>query len=524
MPTWINRVSPGDRLEAMVTRVGSATPWRGQSDTTRRALIGAIAVSAVLHVPLTHFAAIFGLLGFLAAPPEDPDPIETINAIPIDLLEDLGSEEEEKPAEPEATEPAAAEEEDPFEALDFDDPPVKPKPKPEPERDAGAPVDAGGDAAEEESADGGTDAGPLAKDAGPAARDAGAKISDPVAAAGPASSVVDSNANVRLRIHTNRIRSHPLAARIGAAMGSTYQWRDFFGPAGLDPVADIDSILIVGPQFRDSSQVAVILEHGVGKAKMKKALNALVERSGEQGRWGKASGLAVATVFADRASRSFFLPNDRVVVMTPPSAQDTIGKQLAGAGAKFRLKPPTGKEAVSAYLVTPWRAARGFRSPIQVPKSFKWLRLEVTIVPSGASVRLEAEDESVEMAKTNAEDLTRQVDAIIAQVGIFQAVTGKIDRVRFRAKGKRVTATARATNKQLRLLMSFAEEEIRRLDRKRRASDKKPKKPDAPPKKSGGAEVPKGTSPANPAKPPDAPPSPPAAPAPAQDEAPPGGG
>ncbi|HEY3234395.1 MAG TPA: hypothetical protein VGJ84_06745, partial [Polyangiaceae bacterium] len=236
----------------------SWTEWRGQHEPGFwRRLYKTLIVSVFIHLPVSPLMALIGLIQLVdfRRPQNVPD-LGEINAIPLDMLEN--------PA-------GGAKEPEPVPALpaDVPVPKLEPKPvKPKPIADAGAP-----------------DAAPDAKASASDAGDAGGPLGDPVALSGLAGKIVDSNANVRLVIYTENIRSHPLAPRIGKMLSSIYQWRDFFGPTGLDPVRDIDRILIAGPQLRDSSQVAAVIKYNVSDQRMHQAVDALVQRDTEGGKW-----------------------------------------------------------------------------------------------------------------------------------------------------------------------------------------------------------------------------------------------
>ncbi|HVJ14607.1 MAG TPA: hypothetical protein VM686_04170, partial [Polyangiaceae bacterium] len=84
------------------------TLWRGQRDTTRRAFWVLLAVSLVLHLPLTPLAQLFGLWRALTDTGEPADTVE-MTGIPVDLIEEEeGPSTPPPPAEPPPAEPAVA--------------------------------------------------------------------------------------------------------------------------------------------------------------------------------------------------------------------------------------------------------------------------------------------------------------------------------------------------------------------------------------------------------------------------------
>jgi hypothetical protein len=422
--------------------VGPETHWRGQTDTDRR-LRWFVLLSVLLHAPLTPLLGLVGLLGFLVAKKPSPVPLDPLTTIPVDLLEgeDLGPAAP-PPAVTAAPEPAAVEPEAPK---------TKPKQKPKPPvEDAGVADAEAPDAGPPDAAVGDAAADAAVSDGGIASADGGAP--NPMATlTGEARKVIDQDANVRLVIYPEKIRNHPLAPRIGQLLGSVYQWRDFFGPSKLDPIRDVDRIMIVGPELRDSTNVAAIIQHNVGASRMHDALDALVQADPDHGTWLDA-GVPAATAYADRAPRVLVMPSPNVVVVVPPGLRD-----VALALKRPRIPKATGSEVVWAYAVTPWRPARALG--VQLPKSLKWAKVWVT--PSeggGAVVEAEAEDESPEAASTHASALNAQIQDALSTVASFsmlgQMLLGTkavrlVEHVEITAAGDKLHGTATLTEEQI---------------------------------------------------------------------------
>jgi hypothetical protein len=423
--------------------VGSVTQWRGQPDTDRR-LRWLLLVSALLHAPLTPLIGLLGLVSFLSSRAPPPVPLEPLTAIPVDLLEG------DDPGLATPPPPAAV---PPEPAFDPDAPP-KPKPKPRPKP---TPLDAGvldAEAPDAETPDAATvaDAGSDAavSDGGVALADGGAP--NPMAAlTGEAKKVIDQDANVRLVIYPEKIRNHPLAPRIGQLLASVYQWRDFFGPSKLDPIRDVDRIMIVGPELRDSSNVAAIIQHNVGAARMHEALDALVRADPEHGEWLDAGAPAV-TAYADRAPRVLVMPSPNVVVVVPPNL-----REVALALKHPRIAKPAGGEVVWAYAVTPSHAARAVG--VTLPESLAWAKVWVTPTDDGgAVVEAEAEDKSADLASKHAEELNAQIQDALSTVASFsllgQMLLGTkpvrlVEHLELTAEGNKIHGTATLTEAQV---------------------------------------------------------------------------
>ena len=444
-----------------VPRVDSKTHRRGPPDTSNGRFAKVLAVSLLLHVPFTPWAALVGLLS-LWSPPTDATSAPDITGIPVDLIDDP------VPAQPEPAQPESAP--DTNGAGEPASSPVKKKPLAPKIADAGSPdAEADAEAADAGSADAGlADAGTARSDAGSERKDsdagansdagtpdAGAKpLTDPTLVAG-VKQVADPNANVRLTMYTDKIRANPLGARIGPLLRSLYQWRDFFGPTAIDPIRDIDQIYVVGSQLRDSSNVVAILRHHVPMAKMRAALDALVHAD-QAGEWLDA-GVPVASAHADGAERRFLLPNPQTVIVAPPSAYAAALK----AGKLIRLMPSAGPEAAMIYLATPWRAFLGL--PVKVPQTIKWARVRITpTADGGASAELDAEDEDEATAAEDAAYLTRTANAVSQlNLGFLGSILGQqshkfIEHVAFTANGKMLRGEAQVTADQLSAALDFA--------------------------------------------------------------------
>jgi hypothetical protein len=321
--------------------------------------------------------------------------------------------------------------------------------------DAGAtdagPSDAGA------SSQAGLDAGP--HDAGlPDAGDAGAGVADPFAVAGGARSVVDSNANVSVNISTEKLRAHRLGPTVGALLAGVYQWRDFFGPTGIDPVRDTDAIWIWGPQFRRSADVAAIVQHRLGAQRMRAALDRLVH-SDSDGSWADA-GVPVAMAHADGSPRLFVMPSSSIVVLSTESLR------RSAEHLKLRALPRLpGATVAIARVKTPWRAFRALN--FRVPHSIAWARAAVEpTADGGAVIEIEAEDESAELAQENADQLGRAVTAATQlDLGIVGELLGQrvrrfVQSVRFDAKGTRIYGHITLSEDQIVTILNVARERL----------------------------------------------------------------
>jgi len=270
------------------------------------------------------------------------------------------------------------------------------------------------------------------------------------------SEVVDSNANVNLLLMTERVRNHPLGPRIGKLIVAFPQWSSFFESGDIDPVRDINRLLVVGPQFRRSADVVAILQHDLPAPVLRAAVDRLVQRP-PRGRWLR-SKVPAAYAHADRAERLFAMTAPHVLVVAPPQLERQI---LATPPTRFPT--PAGDEAVVLHVKTPWRALMGL--PFRLPESIAWLRLDVSPAADGSvQVRITAEDADAKLAAEHARDLSDALNALTnPDLGALGALVGLrsiafIDRIQFRARDRRISGEVRVTPRQLERLMAYAEE------------------------------------------------------------------
>jgi hypothetical protein len=369
-----------------------------------------------------------------------------------------------------------------------------PKPLPDAGRkdepvDAGRPdaaiADAGSDAGEDAGADGGvdggrdpdasvrdaglaesrdasTDAAPVASarrtlpdagdgsslDAGVASGAASGQpplvppIRDPIGIAGKAGAIAGKDPNVSILLSMDSIRAHPAGADLGPVFAVLPIWKQFFVGSGVDPVKDLDRILVAGPQFRESSKVVAVVKLKLSEDKIRAVLEGIRQRATPPGTW-ESESLMLATV--DGTPRVFSLQGNGVLLVVPESLGETARK-MKNAGF-----PGTKNEAVVVFLKSPGKALRG--APFTIPTSLKWVRLATTLAPDGsATARIDCLDDSTEAAQKSAEILTVGLElATTTEVPLLGKVR-MIDPVVFQAVGDHVQGTVKLNPAQAREL------------------------------------------------------------------------
>lgn len=417
--------SPGRTLFAL--RLLALSPaWLAPDKGWRRRLGGAAFLSLVVHAALSPLPLLLGIATrFFEKPLDEP----SVDEIPIELL-----------AEP-SPEPQA--------------PPPPPKPvdvgPPEP---AQAPAPPAQEKAPEEPAP------PKPTPTAPPPKPpSGSK--DPVALAGDAGKLADSNANVRALLYADQIRDHVWGREIGQLLSRAPQWSDFFGPADIDPINDLERILVAGPSLRNTTNIVAVVQHRLPPEVIQAAFESLAARGGEI--LGREPLIARAE--ADRAERIFAAPNERIVVVTPPSAAASIKK------IKKNLSFPAGKSGVAAQLyvkeITKLLRMFGVNAPETLSEARAEIRpnddggvlVELTLEDSDKQARAEhARDLEILVSKATRVDF-RKMGALGALAALAFGGNEKsfIEEVEFKVKGEQIVGTLRLTKQQLRTLLDFAD-------------------------------------------------------------------
>lgn len=452
--------------------VGSLAPsfaWPSLDRGSRRRLGGAALISVLAHATLSPIPLLLGLAAwFLEKPVDEP----AVDEIPIEFLG--------------------------IETLEPEAPPPKPV-------DVGPPVDAISSTAPQAPA---TPSGPKPNEskrepkvvAAPPAKPASGLV-DPVALAGDAGKLADSNANVRVLLYTDQIRENAFGPEIGRLLQRAPQWSDFFGAARVDPIMDLDRILVAGPSLRNTSNVVAVVEHHLPANVIEGAFDALVARGGE---FLAREPQMLARAEADRAERLFAAPNAHIVVVAPPSAAASLKKLKKG------LKFPKGPSGVAAQLyvkeLTKLLKLFGIKAPETLssaraevrPTEDGGARIDITLDDSNKEQRAEHADELEALVRRATKVDFRKMGALGALAALAFGGQEKtfVEEVEFGVKGEHIVGALTLTRAQIRTLLDFADAALPPLPAARPAptttplSD--PADPAAPPAARDPSAIPKG--------------------------------
>jgi hypothetical protein len=447
-----------------------ATSTKKKRGIPRRAFTITLAAALILHVPLIpwYFGEWLRLAFFSAV--DDPDDPDAQAIIPIDL--DLLAEDPtaEAPAEPAAApppSPAAADDtaRDPMKKPDGEGPAADAGPL----DDAAAPPDAGR---------------PAAPAAASGQADAGPPLRDPMSAAGGAGKVAAKDPNVQVLMAGNVIRKHELGAAISRILVLIPEWQPFFEGSPIDPIRDVNHVLITAPSFRSGfGKMVAIMDFNVAEPMIRGAVDLVVQRT--EGEWLEDTPIPTARVKVAESDRLFALPGKRLLVVLPLEAKDqlaelqkTQGFRNSSAGLVISMVTPAG----------PLNRVLSAANFARVPDTLKWMRVAVTPTANGGvDVALEFGDKSKEDAALHAPELTETFNSVVDGLdGLVNLMRffGRLEHLEhatFEPEGDTLKARVHITGPQLKGILGLVEGWLKTLPKRgAAAAPRPPSAPEAP--------------------------------------------
>jgi hypothetical protein len=336
------------------------------------------------------------------------------------------------------------------------------------------PPPAPAEAAGKSPGEGPTDAGaPAPADAGAsdaaapkrrAPRDAGAEgdggaeekpppLRDPIAAAGGAGKIAAKDPNVQILFTGKLLRKHELGAQFTQLFKIIPEWRSFFEGSPLDPIRDVDHLLITSPRFRgDTGKMVAVMQLNVPAEKVKEAVDQMIQSHG--GDWLEDTPVPAARARVGRADRIFALvPAKRMLVVLPTEAEGQLETLKRAKGFS------NGTSAVVISMLTP---SRPFKPYFALPESLKWMRLSATLTKDGgAEVAIEAGDLSADEAAKHAPEITKEFEQR-RRINVLGVTSMEVvGATTFTAEGSVIKARLRVTPGELRMIMGFVEQRAR---------------------------------------------------------------
>lgn len=304
--------------------------------------------------------------------------------------------------------------------------------------------------------------------------------------------------NVQIVLIGARLREHPVGKEMGPLLGGNPQWEGFFKGTGLDPVKDIDVMILAGPQMRISGEVVAIVQFSGDMARVKSAIDNLIKSSDPKGEWLQDAPVMAARASADNAERIFaFAPDKKLLYVIPspyPSKEvrerldkkpGRLDKRLQAARAKVdkqleRVKAgnmadlSTAPYAVDAFMVEPWKL-QGPDGKVQIPvvggvelipKSLKTGRLTVVTTGSEADVTITLTAEDAAQAKAGAETLNTTWAS--AKIGARWEYKIDLPDVTFIAQGKQVVGKGHFSQAALEAALEVGRKETEESRKKKK--------------------------------------------------------
>jgi hypothetical protein len=252
---------------------------------------------------------------------------------------------------------------------------------------------------------------------------------------------------VMLVINAEVIRKNPVGATLGYLLRALPQWDQFMAGTTLDPVRDIDWIVISGPSLVNTERDVVLVHYSAPDTTMDRAVAAIGRRyTGGGFIDAGVRGVKATLAHADRAERVILRPQSRVLAVVPPSAASKVARQLVGA----RVTAPIREgDAVYLRFVSPHRAIA------DLPDSIHELRLRV--VPradEGADVYVDGDTDDAAAAAAAAAQVARFVrrhnDTLTSLV-----THGLLDHVETSSEGSSLKVHLTVTRDQIATLVAL---------------------------------------------------------------------
>jgi len=214
------------------------------------------------------------------------------------------------------------------------------------------------------------------------------------------------------------LRESPLGKRLIELASCDREWKRFMDQ-GIDPLNDLDGVLVVGPGLFHSEQLTAAVRHALSEERVRGVMDSLVTQSGEQGRWLRRD---VASVRLGRSQRVLLSQQKDLFFITPTKGWEALHK------VKEPLRVPSAEgRTASLAFVKPNRVLE--RVGLRLPKRIDELRLEIFAnLDESADIKVELEATSAQAANAEAKQVTTQMHDFFSDVwttaSALRALTG----------------------------------------------------------------------------------------------------
>jgi hypothetical protein len=264
--------------------------------------------------------------------------------------------------------------------------------------------------------------------------------------------------NITLIVNMAVIRAHPEGAKLGPILAAIPQWKQFLtssasSGATLDPLRDIDWIMVMGPALDHTEKDAVYVHYGPDDAVVDKVIDSISKGYAKGGPVDvKVKGVKAWKAYADSAERVFLRPSPHVAVIVPSSHATQFAQVVSQTPFNPHMRPG---EAVSLRAINP-----GGSISI-IPQSITEMRLWV--IPrasdSGADVYGEGDCPDPASATLAADQLRAEISRRNS-IGVRLVTAGLLNGVSVTSDGPTVKLHVSATKEQIDAALGLAAQQV----------------------------------------------------------------
>jgi hypothetical protein len=204
-------------------------------------------------------------------------------------------------------------------------------------------------------------------------------------------------------LYLDKVRNHPLGPRLLdlVSVGMVFDGTD------LDPKKQVERMYVAAAGTGNGEAVMVVVEHTADEAQIKKAMEALVKRSGEHGKWLEGASVPAAKIRIKDSDSVILAVSKNVLVVTSPKYAKQA-ESLKGTGG---LPDPKGDAALIGTAEDPSESLKGRGRAPKIPPTISSARAEITLKDDGSAViEVDGISTTPEQAKADAKKLTKEID------------------------------------------------------------------------------------------------------------------
>lgn len=366
------------------------------------------------------------------------------------------------------------------------------------------------------------DAGRHSPDAGPSDGGAGDGGADPaalVASAEDGTSRIPPGAQIALRIDVERVRASPLRDDVRMLLSRNPDWQALLEGSGIDPVDDVDRIMLASPNLSRSRWVIAGRHAGEDDQLVRAAVQRLGEARGEPVSWELQHGVQVAPWHdADETDRVIALVGPRHFTISRP---EDLPRVLAVAQARQQedaQAPERDDESWADALLSMEEdeaisvEVEGARRFVRVPEGSE---MEGRIPDRARAAVTQARGGLVVTGSLRFDDDAQAADSLsywderrarLAQNSLvrFAGMSAPLAQMQVSTDGRWIRFRTRLGLDQTRFLLGYLERQLAAYARAQEARRAAPPPPDSDPGTETNQGAPRSATPPSP--PPEAPP------------------